>query len=80
MSTSNIDREELHYIWLFLYWFLSPVLNTSFAKLPEKRHILCSSSWRFCHLAMLQIVMADISLNISYKKREKILDYLIGQL
>ena len=29
---------------------------------------------------MLQIVMADISLNISYKKREKILDYQIGQL
>ena len=80
MSTSNIDREELHYIWLFLYWFLSPVLNTSFAKLPEKRPILCSSSWRFGHLAMLRIVTADISLNISYKKREKTLDYLIGQL
>lgn len=29
---------------------------------------------------MLRIVMADISLSISYKKREKILDYLIGQL
>ena len=29
---------------------------------------------------MLRIVMADISLNISYKKREKILDYLIGKL
>lgn len=28
---------------------------------------------------MERIVMADISLNISYKKREKILDYLIGQ-
>lgn len=76
MSASNIDREELHYIWLLLYWFLSPVLNTSFAKLPEKRHIL----WRFCHLAMLRVVMADISLNISYKKREKIVDYLIRQL
>ena len=28
---------------------------------------------------MERIVMADISLNISCKKREKILDYLIGQ-
>lgn len=32
------------------------------------------------YLPMLWIVMADISLNISYKKGEKFLDYLIGQL